>query len=172
MFKTKSKFNIINRRGDIRIKLKSDIKFSNDNIYSYQNNLVSTSNNNDIVKIDLKGNIYEIKEDNSNKIIIVSNDDFISYLTNNSIKTQKNEIDLEFGKYSNLGIHKNKKNIFISLYNEQSKKLYLFDEKLFPVSNFPKKISGNAVTKLSKNNFYYSYLEDNNSVSLNSVSIQ
>jgi hypothetical protein len=172
VFKTQSKFNIINRRGEIRIKLKSEIKFSNDNIYSYQNNLVSTSNNNDIVKIDLKGNIYEIKEDNSNKIIIVSNDDFISYLTNNSIKTQKNKIDLEFGKYSNLGIHENKKNIFISLYNEQSKKLYLFDEKLFPVSNFPKKISGNAVTKLSKNNFYYSYLEDNNSVSLNSVSIQ
>ena len=115
---------------------------------------------------------YKIKEDNSNKIFIVSNDDFISYLTNNSIKTQKNEIDLEFGKYSNLGIHENKKNIFVSLYNEQSKELYLFDEKLFPVSNFPKKISGNAVTKLSKNNFYYSFLGDNNSVSLNSVSIQ
>ena len=172
VFKTKSKFNIINRRGDIRIKLKSDIKFSNDNIYSYQNNLVSTSNNNDIVKIDLKGNIDKIKEDNSNKIIIVSNDDFISYLTNNSIKTQKNKIDLEFGNYSDLSLHKNKKNIFISLNNEQSKELYLFDEKLFPVSNFPKKISGNAVTKLSKNNFYYSFLEDNNSVSFNSVSIQ
>ena len=172
VFKTKSKFNIINRRGDIRIKLKSDIKFSNDNIYSYENNLVSTSNNNDIVKIDLNGNIGKIKEDNSNKIFIVSNDDFISYLTNNSIKTQKNKIDLEFGKYSSLSIHENKKNIFISLYNEQSKELYLFDKKLFLVSNFPKKISGNAVTKLSKNNFYYSFLEDNNSVSLNSVSIQ
>ena len=172
VFKTRSKFNIINRRGDIRIKLKTDFKFSNDNIYSYQNNLVSTSNNNDIVKIDLKGNINKIKEDNSNKIFIVSNDDFISYLTNNSIKTQKNEIDLEFGKYSNLRIHENKKNIFVSLYNEQSKELYLFDEKLFPVSNFPKKISSNAVTKLSKNNFYYSFLGDNNSVSLNSVSIQ
>jgi len=172
VFKTKSKFNIINRRGDIRIKLKSDIKFSNDNIYSYQNNLVSTSNNNDIVKIDLKGNINKIKEDNSNKIFIVSNDDFISYLTNNSIKTQKNKIDLEFGNYSNLDIHENKENIFISLYNEQSKELYLFNKKLFPVSNFPKKISGNAATKLSKNNFYYSFLEDNNSVSLNSVSIQ
>ena len=163
VFKTKSKFNIINRRGDIRIKLKSDIKFSNDNIYSYQNNLVSTSENNDIVKIDLKGNIDKIKEDNSNKIIIVSNDNFISYLTNNSIKTQKNKIDLEFGNYTNLGIHENKKNIFISLYNEQSEELYLFDEKLFPVYNFPKKISGNAMTKLSKNNFYYSFLEDNNS---------
>jgi hypothetical protein len=172
VFKTKSKFNIINRRGDIRIKLKSDIKFSNDYIYSYQNNLVSTSNNNDIVKIDLKGNIDKIKEDNSNKIFIVSNDDFISYLINNSIKTRKNKIDLEFGNYSNLGMLENKKNIFISLYNEQSKELYLFDEKLFPVPNFPKKITGNAVTKLSKNNFYYSFLEDNNSVSLNSVSIQ
>ena len=79
-------------------------------------------------------------------------------MTNNSIKTQKNEIDLEFGKYSNLGIHENKKNIFVSLYNEQSKELYLFDEKLFPVSNFPKKISGNAVTKLSKNNFLLFFL--------------
>ena len=172
VFKTKSKFNIINRRGDIRIKLKSEIKFSNDNIYSYQNNLVSTSNNNDIVKIDLKGNIYEIKEDNSNKIIIVSNDDFISYLTNNSIKTQKNKIDLEFGKYSNLGYMKIKKIYSLVSTMNNLKKLYLFDEKLFPVSNFPKKISGNAVTKLSKNNFYYSFLEDNNSVSLNSVSIQ
>ena len=88
------------------------------------------------------------------------------------VKTQKNKIDLEFGNYSNLGIHENKKNIFVSLYNEQSKELYLFDEKLFPVYNFPKKISGNAVTKLSKNNFYYSFLEDNNSVSFNLVSIQ
>ena len=69
-------------------------------IYILKNNLVSTSNNNDIIKIDLKGNINKIKEDNSNKIFIVSNDDFISYLTNNSIKTQKNKIDLEFGKYS------------------------------------------------------------------------
>ena len=78
------------------------------------------------------------------------------------------------GIFGNLAclVNPNKKNIFISLYNEQSKKLYLFDEKLFPVSNFPKKISGNAVTKFSKNNFYYSFLEDNNSVSLNFVSIQ
>ena len=172
VFKTQSKFNIINRRGEVRIKLKSDIKFSNDNIYSYQNNLISTSNNNEILKIDLKGNINKMKEDNSNKIFIVSNNDYISYLINNSIKTQKNKIDLEFGKYSDLSLHENKKNIFISLYNEQSKKLYIFDEKLIPISNFPKTISSNAVTKLSKNNFYYSFIEDNNSVSLNSVSIQ
>ena len=155
-----------------KIRNKSEIKFSNDDIYSYQNNLVSTSKNNEIIKIDLKGNINKIKDDNSNKIFIVSNDNFISYLINNSIKTQKNKIDLEFGKYSNLVLYDDKKNIFISLYNEQSKKLYLFDEKLFPVSNFPKSISSNAVTKFSKNNFYYSFLEDNNSVSLNSVSIQ
>ena len=172
VFKTQSKFNIINRRGEVRIKLKSDIKFSNDNIYSYQNNLISTSNNNEILKIDLKGNINKMNEDNSNKIFVVSNNDYISYLINNSIKTQKNKIDLEFGKYSDLSLHKNKKNIFISLYNEQSKKLYIFDEKLIPISNFPKIISSNAVTKLSKNNFYYSFLEDNNSVSLNSVAIQ
>ncbi len=172
VFKTKSKFNIINRRGEIRIKLKSDVKFSNDNIYSYQNNLISTSNNNEILKIDLKGNINKIKEDNSNRIFVVSNNDYFSYLINNSIKTQKNKIDLEFGKYSDLSLYENKKNIFISLYNEQSKKLYMFDEKLIPISNFPKTISSNAVIKLSKNNFYYSFLEDNNSVSLNSVSIQ
>ena len=172
VFKTLSKFNIINRRGEVRIKLKSDIKFSNDNIYSYQNNLISTSNNNEILKIDLKGNINKMKENNSNKIFIVSNNDYISYLINNSIKTQKNKIDLEFGKYSDLSLHENKKNIFISFYNEQSKKLYIFDEKLIPISNFPKTISSNAVTKLSKNNFYYSFIEDNNSVSLNSVSIQ
>ena len=48
----------------------------------------------------------------------------------------------------------------------------MFDKKLTPISNFPKIISSNAVTKLSKNNFYYSFLEDNNSVSLNSVAIQ
>ena len=172
VFKTLSKFNIINRRGEVRIKLKSDIKFSNDNIYSYQNNLISTSNNNEILKIDLKGNINKMKENNSNKIFIVSNNDYISYLINNSIKTQKNKIDLEFGKYSDLSLHENKKNIFISFYNEQSKKLYIFDEKLIPISNFPKTISSNAVTKLSKNNFYYSFIEDNNSVSLNSVSTQ
>ena len=172
VFKTQSKFNIINRRGEVRIKLKSDIKFSNDNIYSYQNNLISTSNNNEILKIDLKGNINKMKEDNSNKIFIVSNNDYISYLINNSIKTQKNKIDLEFGKYSGLSLHENEKNIFISFYNEQSKKLYMFDKKLTPISNFPKIISSNAVTKLSKNNFYYSFLEDNNSVSLNSVAIQ
>ena len=172
VFKTESKFNIINRRGEIRIKLKSDIKFSSDNIYSYQNNLVSTSDNNEILKIDLKGNISKIKEDDSNRIFIVSNKDYISYLINNSIKTPKNKIDLEFGKYSDLILHENKKNIFICVYNEQSKKLYIFDEKLIPISNFPKTISSNAVTKLSKNNFYYSFLEDNNSVSLNSVSIQ
>ena len=172
VFKTESKFNIINRRGEIRIKLKSDIKFSSDNIYSYQNNLISTSINNEILKIDLKGNISKIKEDDSNRIFIVSNKDYISYLINNSIKTPKNKIDLEFGKYSDLILHENKKNIFICVYNEQSKKLYIFDEKLIPISNFPKTISSNAVTKLSKNNFYYSFLEDNNSVSLNSVSIQ
>ena len=172
VFKTKSKFNIINRRGEIRIKLKSDIEFSNDDIYSYQNNLITTSENNEIIKIDIKGNINKMKEDNSNSIFIVSNDDYISYLRNNSINTQKNKIDLEFGKYSNLSLHENKKNTFISIYNEQSKKLYLFDDKLIPISNFPKTVSSNAEIKLYNNNFYYSFLEENNSVSLNSVSIQ
>jgi hypothetical protein len=172
VFKTKSKFNIINRRGEIRIKLKSDIEFSNDDIYSYQNNLITTSKNNEIIKIDIKGNINKIKEDNSNSIFIVSNDDYISYLKNNSINTQKNKIDLEFGKYSNLSLYENKKNTFISIYNEQSKKLYIFDDKLIPISNFPKTVSSNAEIKLYNNNFYYSFLEENNSVSLNSVSIQ
>ena len=172
VFKTKDKFQIINRRGDIRIKIKTDIKFSNDEIYSYQNNLITTSENNEIIKINFKGDVTKIKEDNSSEIILVSNDNFISYFINNSIKTQKNKIDLEFGKYSNLNLHENKKNIFISLYNEQSRKLYLFNEKLIPITNFPKTISSNAEIKLYNNNFYYSFLEENNSVSLNSISIQ
>jgi len=172
VFKTKDKFQIINRRGDIRIKIKTDIKFSNDEIYSYQNNLITTSENNEIIKINFKGDVTKIKEDNSSEIILVSNDNFISYFINNSIKTQKNNIDLEFGKYSNLSLHENKKNIFISLYNEQSRKLYLFNEKLIPITNFPKTISSNAEIKLYNNNFYYSFLEENNSVSLNSISIQ
>ena len=172
VFKTKEKFQIINRRGDIRIKIKTDIKFSNDEIYSYQNNLITTSENNEIIKINFKGDVTKIKEDNSSEIILVSNDNFISYFINNSIKTQKNKIDLEFGKYSNLSLHENKKNIFISLYNEQSRKLYLFNEKLIPITNFPKTISSNAEIKLYNNNFYYSFLEENNSVSLNSISIQ
>ena len=57
VFKTIDELLILNRRGKIRIKPNGSYNYSDNEIYQYKNNLVSISNKNEVVKIDMKGDI-------------------------------------------------------------------------------------------------------------------
>jgi len=54
--KTEDKLHIINRRGANRVVPKTKTKYSNQPVYSYKSNFITTTKNGDLISIDRKGN--------------------------------------------------------------------------------------------------------------------
>ena len=68
VFKTQKDLKIINRRGKVRIKLKNKYNFSSDNIFQTKNKLITKTDTNELIEIDLNGNteiLGEYKSDMS-----------------------------------------------------------------------------------------------------------
>ena len=136
VFKTINELLILNRRGEIRIKPKVNYNYSNNEIYRHENNLVSTSNKNEIVKINMKGDVT-IGESMSFNSKLISSKNLLITLQKNIIANLSKEAEIEFGKYDNFKIYSLNKNKFVSVYDSQNKNLYFLDKNLNIQDGFP-----------------------------------
>jgi len=160
VFKTEKDLKIINRRGKIRIKLKNKYNFSSDNIFQTKNKLITNTDKNELIEIDLNGNtkiLGEYKSDMSFaafKQLLVIKD-------GNIILTDKNKSELNFGKYKHLKIYNNKKTNLISLFDSQNNKSYLFDKNLNLIDGFPINSNSEINYKINNGNLEYAFKVDN-----------
>ena len=137
VFKTNSDLKILNRKGRVRIKIKGDIKFSNHDIFDYDNMLTTTTKENKIVSIENNGSIKILNntfyEDSNFNIydneLIINNDNKIWL---NSISK-----DLPFGDYDSPNTKKSNNSLTLSLYDNQSKNIFIFNKNLETNKNFP-----------------------------------
>ena len=120
---------ILNRRGKIRIKINGDYNYSKDEIFQYQNSLLTTTVNNKIVKIDMKGNSKELSSMSFDGKY-VSDKKTIYILQKNILSNSKKNIEIQFGKYENFSAISDKKNTLLNIYDSQNNKLYLFDDEI------------------------------------------
>ena len=163
VFKTSDDLKILNRRGKVRIKIKEDYNYSKDEIFQYQNSLLTTTLNNKIVKIDMNGNSKEVSSMSFNGKY-VSDKKTIYTLQKNILSNSKKNIEIQFGKYENFSAITNKKNTLINIYDSQNYKLYLFDDGINTVKGFPILTDANASFILENNKIEFSVISDSKKI--------
>ena len=163
VFKTLDDLKILNRRGKVRIKINEDYNYSKDEIFQYQNSLLTTSVNNKIVKIDMNGNSKELSSMSFNGKY-VSDKKTIYTLQKNILSNSKKNIEIQFGKYEDFSTISDKKNTFINIYDSQNNKLYLFDDEINTVKGFPILSDANASFILENNKIEFSVISDSKKI--------
>ena len=138
VFKTGKKLKILNRRGRERIKLKDEVVLSNENIFKLDNKLITITNDQKLVEIDISGTVslsnllnsknLKLNTDNYNNIII---------LDENKMRLNSSYVDLPFSNYNTPKLTKINNNLFVSLFDSQNNKSYLFNKNLKPNNSFP-----------------------------------
>ena len=134
VFKIGNKMKILNRKGRERINVNDDINFSNQNIFEYNDKLISTTTDQKLVQIDVNGVMdlsslknLSLNSDGSNLVV----------LNENSIKLSSNVASIPFGNYGSPQLSNINKNLLITLYDKQNKKSYLFNKNLILDTSFP-----------------------------------
>ena len=159
VFKTSDDLKILNRRGKVRIKINEDHNYSKDEIFQYQNSLLTTTVNNKIIKIDMNGNSKEASSMSFDGKYV--NDAKTIYtLQKNILSNSKKNIEIQFGKYENFSAISDKKNTLINIYDSQNNKLYLFDDEINTVKGFPILADANASFILENNKIEFSVISD------------
>ena len=155
VFKTNDELTILNRRGKVRIKTKRKYNFSENEIFQYKNFLVSTTNLNEVIKIDMQGNTF-LEKPIANNIKLASEKKSIFTLDRNILSNTKNNIEIAFGKYEDFKIYLRNDKSFINIFDSQNNKIYLFDNELNLIKGFPIKSKNNADFIFEKNSIEFS----------------
>ena len=163
VFKTSDDLKILSRRGKVRIKINEDYNYSKDEIFQYQNSLLTTTANNKIVKIDMNGNSKEVSSMYFNGKYI-SDKKTIYTLQKNILSNSKKNIEIQFGEYENFSAISDKKNTLINIYDSQNNKLYLFDDEINTVKGFPILADANASFILENNKIEFSVISDSKKI--------
>jgi len=163
VFKTIDELLILDRRGKIRIKPKGNYNYSNNEIYQHENNLVSTSNKNEIVKINMKGDV-KIGESMSFNSKLISSKNLLITLQKNIIANLGKETEIEFGKYDGFKIYNLNKNEFVTVYDSQNKNLYFLDKNLNIQDGFPIYSKSEANFSTYKDEIEFSLKSDDRTV--------
>ena len=128
---------ILNRTGNNRIKVKSNIDFSGNDIYLYKNKFTVTDKKGVLHQIDTKGKLTTVNlnlnknhgMDATNKTLAIMNDNILS------IKGEK--VSLDIGVYSKPQIFYINNKIYVSVTDIQNQKVFLFDSSAVLIKNFP-----------------------------------
>ncbi len=134
---TKKGLKILNRRGKIRIKIKDDVRFSNSDIYRYNDNLIGISIDGNLTQINMNGSISYRKLDLSENHKINSKYNLTVINSDNKLTNLKKSIELPFGNFSDPKIFSYNKRKYVSIFDNQGKAIYLFDDKLDLFEGFP-----------------------------------
>ena len=139
---------ILNRQGAVRIKVDDKIRFSDNDLYLYQNKFTTTNTLGQLIQVDTKGGLTEKNLNLSETHKISATSKTLVSLTENKLNIKSRSVDLDFGDYTAPKIFYINDKIYITTTDLQSKKVYLFDSQAKPISNFP--VFGTSVSELQK----------------------
>jgi hypothetical protein len=128
---------ILNRQGKTRIPVKANIPFSNNGIYLYQNQFTTTNDLGQLIQVNTKGQLNKKPLGLNKNHSIESTSKTLVSLSENKLNIKNKIIDLDYGDYTTPSIFYLGDKIYISLTDQQAKKIYLFDSQGKLVPNFP-----------------------------------
>lgn len=137
VFKRGNGIAFLNRKGHQRIQVKDPLNLSENDIYLYNNQFITTSSNGELLQVNTKGKITSKDLNLSNTHKIATTSKTLVALNENILTIKSKTIELEFGEYTTPKIFYINNKIYVTVTDLQSKKAYLFDSQAKPISNFP-----------------------------------
>jgi len=146
LIKTDKKLNILNRRGKTRVKVASNLKFSNKSVFNYNKTFTTTTEDGNIVSIDQKGNVStKLPKLNKNHHLATTAKTLVAQ-NENILRIKSKTLELDLGNYSPIQLFYIKDKIYVSVTDLQSQKVLLFDSQAKAIENFP--VYGNSTIDL------------------------
>jgi hypothetical protein len=147
-FATGENLKILNRQGNVRVKINDKISFSNNELYLYKNKFTTTNNLGQLVQVDTKGNLSLTNLNLPENHSIATTSKTLVSLTENKLNIKSRTVDLDYGEYTAPKIFYINDKIYITTTDLQSKKVYLFDSQAKQIANFP--VFGTSSAELQK----------------------
>lgn len=139
---------ILNRQGDVRINVKDKIRFSDNEMYLYQNKFTATNTLGQLVQVDTRGKLITKNLNLTDKHHIETTSKTLVSMTENKLNIKSRTVDLDYGEYTAPKVFYLNDKIYITTTDLQSKKVYLFDSQAKPIPNFP--VFGTSAAELQK----------------------
>ncbi|WP_452225321.1 DUF3352 domain-containing protein [Lacinutrix chionoecetis] len=137
LVKTDSRLYILSRRGKTRVKVKSNLTFSNEAVYNYNNTFTTTTADGNIVSIDQNGGVSTKDANLSKNHHIATTTKTLVSQSENILNIRSKTLELDLGNYTAPKIFYLKDKIYVSVTDLQSQKVLLFDSQAKPIKNFP-----------------------------------
>ena len=126
---------ILDRRGNIRIKLPKNIRTESSNFFINSNSLININNLNQLVRVELNGKISTKQFIDENQKIFADNDNLLIH-SNGKLIINNNEFNLPYGNFDGLNILKSKEKTYYHIRSDDDNQSYLFN-KMGMVRGFP-----------------------------------
>jgi hypothetical protein len=136
------KLHILNRRGQSRINVKSNINFSGNEVYLFEDKFSITDIDGVLHIIDLKGNKSSANLNLKPIHSFIATSRTKVSLSDNELSIKDKKVTLDFGLYTEPQLFIVNNKIYISVTDTQSQKVYLFDSNANLLPNFP--VYGNS----------------------------
>lgn len=137
LVQTENDVYILNRVGDIRVKKDRRIKPSQNAFYMYDDQFTGTSSDGNLIKISEEGKLSISEEDWYESHHFVANNRNFVALSENRLQINDKTLKLDYGLYLRPQLHQFNEQLFISVVDEQTQKIYLFNEEAELINAFP-----------------------------------
>lgn len=127
---------LVHRTGKTRIKMPSDLKFTQD-IYPYQSGFVSIDDKNRLVQISTSGKVSKKALPFETRYTLAANKNTIVTQTENKITINNQLVELDFGVYAPPQIQVVNNRTYILIWDNQSDKVYVFNRDAKQLDSFP-----------------------------------
>ena len=158
---------IYDRRGNIRIKLPKNLIIDQNDFYVNSNALVTINNLNQLVRVEINGDISS-KQLSNEKYKIFANENNLLIQSKAKISINNNEFDIPYGNFSGLNIFGKKDKTYYHLRDEDNNQSYLFN-KIGKIKGFPIFSKSNIDIIFEKNQDMITCVGDDNEILLYTI---
>src|SRR5690606_4529246 len=138
---------ILSRTGEVRIPVKENISFSDNEILLHKNKFTITDTKGRLYQIDEKGKLTTANLNLLPDHGMDATSNTLAIMNDNELTIRSKKVELELGVYSKPRIFYLNDKIYVSVTDIQNQKIYLFDSQAEPISNFP--VPGQSLIDLS-----------------------
>lgn len=154
--------NILSRQGRSRISVKEKVQTVT-NWYENQRKFVSATEDGNLVFINENGKVETLSSSTNGNLEVTATENLLVSLSENILRINGKEINLDFGLYTPPQIFGSGKNQFVAVTDTQAKRVYIFDSNGHLLPGLP--VYGNSVIDLSTgNNAVFAVQGEDNSV--------
>ena len=138
---------ILNRVGDVRIKVNDKIDFSRNEVYLYKNKFTLSDKKGVLHQIDSRGRIERTNFNLNTDHGIDATSNTLVIMSDNVLSIRGKNVELDLGVYSKPKIFYIYDKIYVGVTDVQNQKVYLYDSQAKPIPNFP--VFGTSIIDLN-----------------------